>query len=171
MDLRRAFLSGVGGGLVATVMLAACRAMGVALDAEKFVGQLLIKQDGPAAYAVGFVVLLVVYGCLGFLHAAPQESRHNTMGALASVPISLVVALLSGVFVALLPADHGSVQLIRFFADNALLGSVGFLAVHLAYGSVAGALYGPLWHAWLMRNAPEHGFDDGYGLINPPRPQ
>jgi hypothetical protein len=146
MNIQRAFLAGVAGGVAMSVGLATARAAGLAANLELMLGTMTGLRPGAGALVFGFALHLLIAGLIGLIYAWGFEHVTHRSGAAIGAAFSVVNAIAGGIFMGLVPLMHPlipeSMPAPGAFIVN--LGTMGILAefvLHLMYGSVVGAVY------------------------------
>lgn len=131
MHQARAFVAGVVGAVVMTLLFMWFTAGGIPLPIDTRLAALL----GTRVWAVGFVAYLLVGGVLGVLYAFVFEHVVHQSG----VGVGMMVGAYNTIFAGFVWAVLGGPGP---FWDRA--GAAGIFALflsHVAYGAVVGALY------------------------------
>jgi hypothetical protein len=148
MKRGHAFVAGIVGGVVVSALTAAARALGVPVNFELFLGTLLGHPPSLATWLAGLAAHLLLAGLVGLVYGWGFETLSGRADWRVGLAFGVVHAVVVGLALWLLPAVHPLVAE-RIPAPGAFLsrfGGLGVLvevAVHLAYGAVVGALYGP----------------------------
>jgi hypothetical protein len=154
MDFRRAFYSGVIGGLITSLVMVVGRSMGVTeLNVELILGSMLTHDLSILSGAIGFVMYLLIAGliaCLyaiGFVYVTQRANWaigllfslvHLGMTGLAMDALGDLHPLMSRLP---LPLLGGHLLAPGLFATNfGALTVAGFVALHFVYGGIVGAL-------------------------------
>ena len=157
MKAGRAFLWGVIAAALMTLVLAILRLLGIPANLAMMLGTMVGLAPGAVAWTVGFIVHLAAGGVFGLLYAALFEGVLRAAGAGRGALIGLVHGVLSGLFLGLIPALHPQVPEILPAPGVFLLGlgwvaAVVFVLLHVIFGAIVGAAYGPtrrhLVEAW-----------------------
>jgi len=154
MDFKRAFYSGVAGGLITSVMMVFGRRMGVTeLNVELILGSMLTHDLSTLSGAIGLVLYLLIAGliaCLyaiGFVHVTQRSNW--TIGLLFSLVhvgmTGLAMDALGDIHSLMirppLPLLGGHLLAPGLFATNfGTMTVVGFVALHFVYGGIVGAM-------------------------------
>ena len=131
MHQGRAFVAGVAGAVVMTLLIMWFTAAGIPLPIDTRLAALL----GTRMWAVGLVIHLLVGGALGVLYAFVFEHVVHQSG----VGVGMMVGAYNTIFAGFIWAVLGGPGP---FWDRA--GAAGIFALflsHVAYGAVVGALY------------------------------
>lgn len=152
MKAGKAFVAGVVGGLVMSViMLIAREMMGMEVRLELLLGTMFM-EPGTAAWIVGLVMHLMISGLIALAYAWGFENVTHEAGAAKGALLSVVHILIAGVFMgAVLPVMHPLVpeQMPEpgyFMANLGALGIMAFVMLHVIFGAIVGAMYGPVLH-------------------------
>jgi hypothetical protein len=146
MKHRRAFVSGVAGGLMMTILMALGRWFGIPLSFEAILGTMIGLRPGVTAWFVGLAIHLVLAGLIGLAYGWVFE-RMGVANRVVGAPLGLAHGAVVGVLLGLLPMIHplvpGTLPDLGFFMSR--LGAYGVVALfglHFAYGTVVGFWYG-----------------------------
>ena len=132
MNAGRAFVAGVVGALVMSLIMVMLRAAGVPLHIELRLAAAL----GTRIWAIGFVAHLVIGGLIGLAYAIVFEYLIETSGVGPGVLLGAVNTILAGFAWALVGGPG------RFWSELGPAGVGALFLVHMAYGAVVGGLYG-----------------------------
>jgi hypothetical protein len=149
MNVGKAFIAGIIGGAVMIFIMAITRAIGAGTDMPMMIGTMPGTSPGGAAWLVGFMVLLIGSGIGGIIYGATFEALTHKADAMTGVLVALVPMVVQGLMLGLIDKMHPLMPKILaapgFFMSNyGLMGVIGFIATHLTFGAVVGALYGPI---------------------------
>lgn len=152
MNWQRAFLGGVIGGAVMTVLLALARAMGMPANISMLLGTMVGLMPGPGAWVVGFIIHLVLSGVVAFLYGWGFEQLTHRAGSWVGAGFSVIHFILAGLFLGLIPALHPAIPTQMsapgiFMSNLGAAGVVAFIVLHVIYGLIVGTTYGPVHHA------------------------
>jgi hypothetical protein len=86
MNWGKAFIAGVIGGAVMSILLALARAMGMPANLEVMQGTMLGLEPGATAWIVGFIMHLMISGLIALVYAAGFEYVTHRAGWLVGVP-------------------------------------------------------------------------------------
>ena len=131
MNAGRAFVAGVVGALVMSLIMVLLRAAGVPLHIELRLAVAL----GTRIWAIGFVAHLVIGGLLGVVYALMMEHVIGTSGVGPGVLLGAVNTIFAG-FVWALVGGQGP-----FWSALGPAGIGALFLVHMSYGAVVGGLY------------------------------
>lgn len=151
MKTGKAFLAGVvGGAVMSAVMWMARTLMGMDVKLELMLGTMFM-EPGTAAWVVGFVMHLVISGLIALAYAWAFENVLHRAGAGAGALVSVVHILIGGLFMGMMPAMHPLVPEMMpgpgfFMLNLGVTGLVAFVMLHVIYGAIVGAMYGPVLH-------------------------
>lgn len=152
MNYGRAFLAGVIGGVVMSLVMAMARNfMGMEVHLEMMEGTMLGLQPGTTTWVIGFVMHLIISGIIGIIYAFGFEYITHRAGWLMGAAFSIVHGLIAGVLFTMIPAIHPLVPEKMpapgaFMSNQGAMGVIAFFILHLIYGAVVGALYPPVQH-------------------------
>jgi hypothetical protein len=127
MKYGKAFGAGVIGAVAMSIIMAIARVMGIPVSLERLLGRLLGGPSSLTTWGMGFLMHLVAGGIFGLLYAVGFEyaAQH------ANWLVGPVLGVVHGVFVGILMAQ----------VDVRVV-----IGVHIFYGAIVGALYGPAAH-------------------------
>ncbi len=131
MHTGRAFVAGIAGALVMTVVTMWFSALGSPLRIEAQ----LAARLGTSAWAVGFVAHLLIGGAIGIVYAVVFEHVVHQSG----VGVGLMIGSYNTIFAGFVWAMIGGPG--AFWAAVGPLGVIALFVSHLAYGAVVGGLY------------------------------
>lgn len=146
MHLQKATIAGGLGALAMTVSMSLMRALGVPIELERLLGAALAGDVGRQAWLVGLGAH-VLGGCsLGLLYALVFDRVVHRSGVAEGAGLGLAHAAVAGLLLALVPLVHplvpGAITAPGVFLANEGAAAVaGFVAVHMVFGAVVGALY------------------------------
>lgn len=149
MNHGSAFLAGVIGGAVMTVIMAVERAFGMRIHFEMMLGTMLDGDPSIAKWALGLIVHLALSGVIGLLYAFGFEHVTKRAGWLVGVAFSVVHTVIAGILIGLVPAVSPLVPEIMpapgpFMSNKGAVYVVAFALLHFVYGAVVGEMYGPV---------------------------
>jgi hypothetical protein len=141
----RAFLGGVAGAAVVTLLELIARAGGIPANLEMLIGTMLGGAPGTGRWLAGLVVHLAGGGVLALGYAAVFESRGRA-GWAAGVALGALQALVVGGLLGVLPRVHPLVPEIlpapgAFMSDFGSAGVALHVGSHLLFGALVGATY------------------------------
>ena len=131
MNPGRAFVAGVVGAIVMSLIMVLLRAAGVPLHIELRLAAVL----GTRIWAIGFVAHLVIGGLLGVVYALIMEHVIGTSGVGPGVLLGAVNTIFAGFAWALIGGPG------RFWSEFGPAGVGALFLVHIAYGATVGGLY------------------------------
>lgn len=150
MKKRKAFLAGVIGAAVMSVILWAARnLMGIPAGIEMMLGTLVVPNAALTAWLVGFAIHLLLGGVLALVYAWAFENVTHRAGWIVGAGLGLVHAVISGLGMAVVPVIHPMIPERlpapgAFMANLGVIGIVAEFALHAVYGAIVGGLYGPV---------------------------
>jgi len=145
MNLGRAFLAGVVGGIVMSMGLAMGRAMGMPANIEMMLGTMRL-QPGTAAFMVGMVMHLMISGLIALIYAWGFETITHRSSALIGAGFGFMHAIIAGTVMGMMPMMHPLMPEMMP-APGAIMSNLGMMGVlaefilHILYGAVVGAIY------------------------------
>ena len=131
MNAGRAFVAGVVGAFVMSLVMIGVRAAGIPLHAE----QQLAATLGTRIWEVGLLAYLVIGGVLGVLYAIVFEWVLGEAG----VGPGMLLGAINTIFAGFVWAGLGGPG--RFWGTLGPAGIGALFLVHVVYGAVVGGLY------------------------------
>lgn len=149
MDKKKAFVIGMLGSTVMTLVMALARGMDLNVNISMMLGTMFGIQPGTGAWLLGFVVHLIMGGLFALIYSAGFEYRIHHAGIRTGMGYAVIHAFIAGFFLGFLPALHPlmpqSVAAPGFYMANlGWAGPVGFFLIHLIFGAVVGGMYHPV---------------------------
>jgi hypothetical protein len=150
MKTGKAFLAGVLGAVVMSGILWIARnAMGIPAHMEMMLGTMVVQKAALTAFLIGFGIHVLIGGVLALVYAWGFEHVTHRAGWLVGAGFGLVHATISGLGMAMVPAIHPMIpeQMPApgaFMSNLGVIGIVAEYALHVVYGAIIGALYGPV---------------------------
>ena len=156
MNLSRAFMGGVLGGVTMSIGLAMGRAMGMPANLELMLGTMVL-EPGMAAFVVGLVMHLMISGLIALIYAWGFEHVTHAAGAGIGAGFGAIHAIIGGMFMGLMPMMHSLIPESMpapgvFMSNMGAMGVMAEIVLHVIYGAVVGAVYGPV-HVATAREA------------------
>lgn len=147
MNHGRLFSAGVIGGVAFSLLAAVLRAAGIHVDLELWLGSVVLAPQA-AAWLVGFFWHITLSGFVAILYGRAFIALGKatpTMG----MRVSLAHIVLSGLWLGIMPSIHPRIgeEIAApgfFLSAYGVAGVSAFVAVHLVFGAVVGALAEPL---------------------------
>jgi hypothetical protein len=127
MKYGQAFGAGIMGVVAMSIIMAMARVMGIPVSLERLLGVVLGGPLSLTAWERGFLMHLLVGGLFGLLYAVGIEYTAQRANWLVGPVFGVVHGVLSGIVIALV-----DVRVI--------------IGLHVLYGTIVGALYGPAVH-------------------------
>ena len=151
MKYGKAFGAGVLGAVVMTVMMAVARAMGMPANLEMMLGTMMGGPPSAAKWVIGFIIHLVDGGIFALIYAVGFEYLTHRAGWLVGAGFGFIRSLVAGLFMAMMPAMHPLIPEAMpapgaFMSNLGLMGVIAEIMLHLIYGAIVGAMYGPVIH-------------------------
>lgn len=145
MNLGRAFVAGVAGGIVMSLGLAMGRAMGMPAQLEMMLGT-MIAPPGTGAFVTGLVMHLIISGLIALIYAWGFHTITHRSSAAIGAGFGLIHAVIGGLFMGLMPMMHPMIPEMMpppgmFMANLGVMGIVAEFVLHVLYGATVGALY------------------------------
>jgi len=149
MNYARAFVGGVAGGAVMSLLMAGARAMGMQATLEMVLGTMLGLAPGTGAWVVGFAMHLVISGLIALLYGWGFERLTRRADWQVGLGFGVVHAVIGGLVMGMVPAMHPLIpeQMPApgaFMWNLGPMGVVAEMVLHLIYGAIVGAMYGPV---------------------------
>jgi hypothetical protein len=149
MNYTRAVLGGIVGGAVMSLLMAAGRAMGMQANLEMMLGTMFGAAPGPGTWMLGFAMHLVISALIAVVYGWGFEYLTHRSGWSVGFGFAVVHAVIAGVVMGMIPAIHPLIpeQMPAPGAFMSNLGMIGIAAefmLHVVYGAIVGAMYGPV---------------------------
>ncbi len=150
MRIGKALLAGVVGGAVMSLAAWIARAtLGIEIDIAMMLGTLFGAPPVPSTWVLGFLAHLATSGVIAMVYALAFEYVTHRAGWLRGALFAIVHALLAGAALTLIPAVHALIpERVPapgvFWMEGGAPYVVAFFSFHLLYGTVVGAVYGPV---------------------------
>jgi hypothetical protein len=143
----RLFSAGVIGGVAFSVLAAVLRAAGIRVDLELWLGSVVLAPQA-AAWLVGFFWHITLSGFIAILYGRAFLALGRAT-PLLGMRVSLVHIVLSGLWLGVMPGLHPRIpeEMVApglFLSAYGVAGVSAFVAVHLVFGAVVGALAEPM---------------------------
>lgn len=143
MRTRAAFVAGVAGGAVMSIVMVIARALGMSASLEMMLGTLLLPP-GTLAWIVGLAMHLLISGGIGLVYAWVFEHVTRRAGVRMGLALSTLHTMIGGLFLGILPAVHRLMpeQMAppgELFVRDGWPGVVAFVVSHALYGAIVGA--------------------------------
>lgn len=157
MNFGKAFLAGVVGGAVMTVMVAMGRMIGMTqMNLEMALGSMMTQTISTMSWVMGLVMHLIISGLIACLYAVGFEYVTHRAGWLIGVGFSIIHIIIGGTVMGMMgnihpmmvqaaPPPPGRLLAPGFFATNfGMMTTMAFVVLHLIYGAIVGAMYTPV---------------------------
>ena len=155
MDFSRAFVAGVIGGLVISIVLFLARTGGLTeLNIEIVLGSLVTQVINRLSWGTGFLMHLVISGLIAVLYAFGFEYLTQRASWRIGVGFAVAHVIIAGLVMGALgtmhplmvppppPPPEGQLLTPGVFAVNfGAVTAAAFIVLHLIYGSIVGAMY------------------------------
>jgi len=151
MKTGRAIVAGLVGGVAMTVFAWLVRQAGLDMNAEAMLGSMMSNAPGLATWLIGFMMHLVISALVALLYAWGFEHVTHRAGAAVGLGFAVIHVIIAGIVMAMIPAMHPLIPE-RMPAPGAFMAKMGatfvalFVIEHLLYGTIVGAMYGPVEH-------------------------
>lgn len=147
MRTGKAFMAGVAGGGIMSILMAAARAMGMQVNLEMMLGTMFGLTPGPGVWLLGLAMHLMISGLIALAYAWGFEHVAHRAGVATGALFSLAHIAIGGVFMGLMPMMHPLVSERMpapgpFLINHGMMGVAAFVMLHVIYGAVVGGLYG-----------------------------
>ena len=136
MKYGKAFGAGVLGAVVMTVIMAMARAMGMPVNLEMMLGTMMGGPPSAAKWVMGFIMHLMAGGIFALIYAVGFEYLTHRADWLVGVRFGAMHPLIPEQ----MPAPGA------FMANLGMMGVIAEIMLHLIYGAIVGAMYGPVIH-------------------------
>lgn len=152
MKTGKAFLSGVvGGAVMSAIMFMARTVVGMEVKLELLLGTMIGLEPGTTAWLVGFVMHLMISGGIALAYAWVFENVLHRASWQTGLLVSLAHIVVAGVFMGMMPMVHPLVPEVMpgpgfFMLNLGAMGLAAFVMLHLLFGAIVGAMYGPVLH-------------------------
>jgi hypothetical protein len=159
MKMGRAFFAGAVGGVAMTALGWVARQIGLQMNGEMMLGTMVSRSPGGAAWLIGFAIHLTLSLLIALPYAWGFERVTHRAGATVGLGFAIIHLIIAGLMMAIMPAVHPMIPE-QMPAPGAFLANMGppfvalFVIEHLIYGTIVGALYGPVLHLRPLRPAP-----------------
>lgn len=152
-----AFLSGVIAGCTTPLVMLIFPLAGMSANPAVILGGLTGREPTPPIAVGGFLAYLGIAGLIAVVYAWGFERLGGRAGWRMGVAFSIVHMLAAAAILTVLPSFHPlmpeSLLSPGPFFRNVRTGPAAFVALHLAYGALVGAIYGAQTtsRTWRMR--------------------
>ncbi len=159
MNYGRAFLAGVIGGAVMSLLMFMGRMMGMTtMNLEMAIGSMITQTVGSTSWILGFVMHLMISGLIALIYAFGFENVTHKAGWLTGAGFGLIHLIIAGLVMGMMgsihplmvasqPVPEGRLLAPGFFAMNfGMMTTVAFIMLHIIYGAIVGAMYPPVQH-------------------------
>ena len=151
MKAGQAFLAGAVGAAVMSLFLWMARTMmGIPANLETMMGT-MVADPSTTAWLIGFMIHLMLSGAIALRYAWGLENVTHRSGWLTGVSFSVIHIVIAGVFMGVIPMMHPRMPNPisppgAFMANLGTMGIAAFVMLHVVYGAIVGAMYGPVMH-------------------------
>ena len=155
MKVGKALIAGTVGGVAMTLLAWLARQMGIGMDAEMMLGT-MVSSPGSAAWLIGFVMHMMLSVAIAFIYAWGFERVTHRAGAVVGLGFAVIHVILAGMVMGMIPAIHPMIPE-QMPAPGAFMANMGttfialFVIEHLMFGTIVGAMYGPVVSARPLR--------------------
>jgi len=130
-----------------TVLMVIVRMAGLNVNFPNLLGSTIVAEPGMARWTVGFALHLLIGAVAGLVYAAGFEYGVQRSGALVGAGFGVAHGLMAGLFMSAIPAMNplipDTLSAPGVFLESIHFGPVVFILLHVAFGAVMGAVYGP----------------------------
>jgi hypothetical protein len=149
MNIRKAFIAGIIAGAIMILIMAITRALGACADMPMVVGTMPGNSPNGAAWLLGFIVMMMSAGIGGIVYGATFEALTHKADAMTGILVAIAPMAVEGLMLGLIDRMHPLMPKIMqspgfFMSSYGVMGVIGFVVSHLAFGAIIGSLYGPL---------------------------
>jgi hypothetical protein len=149
VNVKKAFIAGIIAGAVMVLIMAMTRALGSCADMPMMVGTMAGTGPSGAAWLMGFMVILLGAGIGGIAYAATFEALTHKADAMTGILVAIAPMAVEGLMLGFIDRMHPLMPKIMqspgfFMSSYGIMGVIGFVASHLAFGAIVGSLYGPI---------------------------
>jgi hypothetical protein len=151
MKAGRAVAAGVVGGVAMTTLGWLVRRLGLEMNAEMMLGT-VVSSPGLTAWLIGFGMHLMISALIALAYAWGFEHVTHRAGAAVGLGFAVIHVVIAGMVMAMIPAMHPIIPE-QMPAPGPFMANMGaafvalFAIEHLLYGTIVGAMYGPVLHA------------------------
>jgi len=145
MKFLQAMIAGVVGALVMSGVMLLLRMAGLNISLEALLGSMVSQYVSAPVFLIGFLIHLCVGAVAAIVYAGIFEFAIQRAGVLAGAGIGLCHGLLTGLVMSAIPAMNPLTQYSSApgaFLQNVEFGPILFIALHIIFGAVTGAVYG-----------------------------
>ncbi|HEX9870940.1 MAG TPA: DUF6789 family protein [Candidatus Tectomicrobia bacterium] len=151
MNYRKALIAGVIGAAVMSIIMAMARAMGMPVNLEMMLGTMMGGPPSAMTWLMGLIIHLIAGGVFALIYAAGFEYLTRRADWRVGLGFGVIHTLFSGLLLAMMPGMHPLVPEMMpapgaFMANLGMMGVAAFFMLHLIYGAIVGAMYGPVVH-------------------------
>ncbi len=150
MKTQSAFVAGMVGGVVMSIVMWMARLMGMQMNLEMMLGT-MVADPGMTTWVIGFVIHLILSGAIALIYAWGFEHVTHRAGWLVGAGFGIIHAIIAGMFMGMVPMIHPRMPTPvappgAFLSNMGTMGVVALFMLHIIYGAVVGAMYGPVLH-------------------------
>jgi hypothetical protein len=148
VNLASAFLAGVLGAVVVSLITFLVRLAGFPFGFELLLGSWVTGETGYLSWLTGLLVHFAIGGLFGILYAA-AFGWMRILGARAGLLVSILHQMIAGFALAAIPWLHPHVPAALpepgiYMSGSGPLGVALFVVVHLIFGAAVGGAYRPI---------------------------
>ena len=155
MNVRKALIAGIVGGVAVTALAWFVRQMKIDLNTEMMLGT-MVSSPGTAAWLIGFAMHIMVSALIALAYAWGFERVTHRAGVVVGLGFAVIHIIIAGLVMGIIPGMHPMIPE-QMPAPGAFMANMGttlvalFVIEHLIYGAIVGALYGPVVSARPLR--------------------
>jgi len=155
MKVGKALIAGIAGGAAMTALAWLARQMGINMNAEMMLGT-MVSPPGTAAWLIGFAMHMMLSAVIALIYAWGFERVAHRAGAVVGLGFAVIHIIIAGMVMGMIPALHPMIPE-QMPAPGAFMANMGatfvalFVIEHLTYGTIVGAMYGPVVSARPLR--------------------
>lgn len=147
MNHGRLFSAGVIGGVAFSLLAAVLRAAEIRIDLELWLGSVVLAPQA-AAWLIGFFAHITLSGFIAILYGRAFVALGRAT-PLMGLRVALAHIVVSGLWLGVMPGIHPRIgeEIAApgfFLSAYGIAGVSAFVAVHLVFGAVVGALAEPM---------------------------
>lgn len=150
MKTGKAFAAGMVGSIVMVLLMWMARTfMGMHINLSMMLGTMFLPM-GMGAWIMGFIMHLIIGGIIGIIYAWGFERVTHKAGWTVGLGFSVIHAIIAGIFMGMIPVIHPRIPPMPapgfFLLNMGMMGIIGLFVMHMIYGAIVGAMYGPVLH-------------------------
>jgi hypothetical protein len=149
MKTGKAFQAGIIGAVAMSVLMFLARSvLSIPANLEMILGT-IFTAPGNTAWMIGFVMHLVISGCIALLYAYGFENVTHRAGWAVGAGLGSMHAIVAGIFMGMIGSIHPRMPDPimppgAFFSNMGAMGVVEMFVLYLVFGAIVGHLYAPV---------------------------